>query len=707
MFDYRCPTCGELVTVLEKYQAGALEKPCPHCAAAGTDKKDDARTQSNHHNKHLAQRTEKKIIMNSDHPSSHQQDQKSTSFLIRNKELVSSLATGVLLAVAFVIEWRTGATPWPSLLLYALAYIMGSYDLISQSIQSIRKGTYSFDIDLLMLLAAVGAAILGKFLEGAFLLFLFALANALEHYALGRARNAIRALSDLAPPKARILSNGQEREVPVEELQVGQIAIVRPGERIPVDGTISRGRSAVNQAPVTGESVPVDKEVGAEVFAGTVNGDGAIEVNITRAIGDRTLDRVIRLVEEAQTQKALTQEFTEKFERIFVPLVLVSDLLLIIVPPLFGWWPWSLSFYRGMGLLVGASPCALALGTPATVLAGIAQAARNGVLIKGGAHLENMGMIRAIAFDKTGTLTKGQPEVTDVRALPQVDETQLLSIAASVERRSQHPLAQAVVQYAQANGITLQEAGDLESVTGRGVRSSVNGKPVEIGSLKLWETENVPIPKGLSRIVQQLQDNGRSTMVIQYDGQFMGAIGIADEPRPNITAILHRLRQAGIKKLVMLTGDNAGVGKAVGKRVGVDEVKAELMPEGKVEAMRQLLAENQRVAMVGDGVNDAPALAHATLGIAMGKSGTAVALETADIALMGDDLGKLPFAVKLSHQARRIIRQNLYIALGVILFLILASTTGLFNMGLTVVIHEGSTLVVVVNALRLLRVKDV
>jgi Cd2+/Zn2+-exporting ATPase len=641
-----------------------------------------------------------------DHGDEHEHDHAPTSFLRRNKELAWSLAAGLILGGTFLAERYLGLPRPFAVALYLSSYAFGGYDLASHTVRSLRKGRFSFDIDLLMLLAAAGAAVLGQFTEGAFLLFLFSLAHAMEHYALGRARNAIKALSDLAPPKARIQRDGGEVEFAVEEVNVGDIAIVRPGERIPVDGKIKRGRSAVNQAPVTGESVPVEKDIGAEVFAGTVNGDGALEVETTRAAGDRTLDRVVKLVAEAQTQKAPTQEFTDRFERYFVPAVLIADVLLIVVPPLFGWWPWSVSFYRGMALLVAASPCALALGTPASVLAAIAQAARNGVLIKGGAHLENLGTVRAIAFDKTGTLTIGKPEVTDVVAAEGVEGRELLRVAAAVERRSQHPLAQAVVRRAESDKIDLPEASDLESLTARGVRSNVDGQTVEIGSLKLWESDGGDIPASIRDSVKKLQGEGRSIVVVKHGDRFLGTLGVADEPRANVSDVLNRLRKAGIEKLVMLTGDNHGVGDAVGKRVGVDEVKAELMPEAKVEAIRDLLKRYERVAMIGDGVNDAPALANATVGIAMGGSGTAVALETADVALMGDDLGKLPFAVKLSRKARGVIRQNLYLSMGVIAFLIAAATTGAFGIGLTVLVHEGSTLVVIANALRLLAVRE-
>lgn len=620
----------------------------------------------------------------------------------RNTGLAKSVVAGALLIAAWVLERWAGLPHLAAVGMYLISSGFGAFDLVSHTIKKLRRGKFTFDIDLLMLLAAIGAATIGAWAEGAFLLFLFSLAHALEHYGLGRARDAIKALSDLAPPMARVLREGTERDVPVGEVAVGEIVIVRPGDRIAVDGKVRSGRSAVDQAPITGESVPVDKEPGTEVFAGTVNGDGALEVETTRAAGDRTLDRVVRLVTEAQTLKAPTQLFTERFERVFVPITLVAAALLIVVPPVLGVWTWSLSFYRAMTLLVAASPCAVAIGTPATVLAGIAQAARRGVLIKGGAHLENLGTINAIAFDKTGTLTVGKPEVTDLRPAEGVSEEELLRVSAAVERRSQHPLAAAIVRRAQSSSIVLPEAGELQSVTARGVRSEVEGRVVEIGSLRLWESGGGVIPVPITTAVASLQQAGRSIVVVRHGEKWLGVIGVADQPRAGARAVLDQLRGLGIKRIVMLTGDNAGVGEAVGREVGVDEIKAGLLPEDKVTAIREMVQTYGKVAMVGDGINDAPALANATVGIAMGGAGTAVALETADAALMGDDLSRLPFALALSRQVRVVIRQNLFIAMGVIAVLVTASIGGWSGIGPTVIVHEGSTLVVLANALRLL-----
>ncbi len=627
----------------------------------------------------------------------------------RSRELAWSLTCGALMLTGWLLQRSAPELRPFAIALFVLSYAFGARDLVGHFIIDVRRGRWHFDIDLLMVVAAAGAAALGQWAEGALLLFLFSLAHALEHYAMGRARNAITALADLAPSRATVLrsENGAHREITIaiEAVRPGDQVVVKPAERIAVDGTVREGRSGVNQAPITGESVPVDKAPGDAVFAGSVNGEGALIVDVTVAVGDRTLDRVIKLVTEAQSQKAPTQQFTDRFARVFVPAVLLGDLALIVLPPLLGVLSWPDAFARAMAVLVAASPCALALGTPAAVLAGIGQAARNGGLIKGGAHLEALGSIRSLAVDKTGTITTGEPRVTDVIALSGVDESFLLSNAAAVEARSQHPLAKAVVRRATHDRLVLSEAGELTSVTARGVRAIVDGSVVEIGRELLFEESGVAVPQVVRNAVEQLEANGRSTMIVRRVGhtpEFLGVLGLADQPRANARTTLATLRTVGIDRIIMLTGDNAGVGNAVGKAVGVDEVRAGLLPEDKVTAIRELAAIGP-VAMVGDGVNDAPALAHATVGIAMGGAGTAAALETADVALMGDDLGRLPFAIALSRQSKRIIGQNLVISLGVILLLVIATVSGVASMGPAVVVHEGSTLVVIANALRLLR----
>lgn len=626
------------------------------------------------------------------------------SWYERNREFVWSLTAGALLVIGWLTS-RMPGTAWLPVAIYAVSYVFGARDNVVHTWKAIQKGRFRLNIDFLMVVAALGAASLGEWFEGGLLLFLFSLGHALEHYAMGRARNAIRALADLAPQTARVLRDGRDVEVSIDDVARGDVVVVRPAERIPVDGTVKEGRSGVNQAPITGESLPVSKQAGDEVFAGSVNGDGALVVTVTRAVGDRTLDRVIKLVAEAETQKAPTQQLTDRFQRWFVPTVVIGVIILIVLPPLLGFSGWAESFYRGMATLVAASPCALALGTPATVLSGIAQAARRGVLIKGGAHLETLGTIGVLALDKTGTITVGEPSVTDIEPTHSVSEDRLLSVAAAVERRSQHPLARAVVKAAELRGLDVPAAGELESITGRGVRAPVDGLPVAIGRALLFEANDIPVPAELKAITTRLESSGRSTMLVRQGDTWLGVIGIADRPRENVRQTMDELRRAGIRRIVMLTGDNPGVGNAIGKLVGVDEVRAGLMPEDKVTAIRELAA-HAPVAMVGDGVNDAPALAHATVGIAMGGAGTAAALETADVALMSDDLSRLPFAIRLSRKARAVIKQNLALSLSVIALLLLATSTGTIGIGPAVVMHEGSTLVVIVNALRLLLFDD-
>lgn len=623
-------------------------------------------------------------------------------FLARHEELAWALLAGALLLVTWLFS-LTDRVPLAGLRAgYLLVGVICGRQPVLHLWGGLRRGRLLLDIDFLMVIAAVGAAVVGAWAEGAFLLFLFALANALERYALDRARDAIRALADLAPDTARVLINGVEEVVPIEQVRPGDVVVVRPGERIAVDGSVLRGESAVDQAPITGESVPVGKGPGDAAFAGTVNGEGALEITVTAAVGDRTLDRVIRLVETSREAKAPSERATARFERVFVPLVVVADLLLIVVPPLLGLLDWNASLYRGMTVLVAASPCALALGAPAVMLAGIAQAARRGVLIKGGVHLEALWQVRAVAFDKTGTLTVGRPEVTDVVPMAGVSAEELLRVAAAVERRSHHPLAQAVVRRATELALELPEAGDLQSVTAKGVRSSVGGEPVLLGSPRLWDAASAPPPDAMLGILAEVQSRGRSVILVQHGDRWLGVLGLADRPRGSVPAALARLRAMGLGPMVMLTGDHREVGEAIGRDVGVDAVHADLLPEHKVDVIRELMRQHGAVAMVGDGVNDAPALASATVGVAMAGAGTAAALETADAALMGDDLSRLPFAIGLARRARRLLAQNLVIAAGMMSVLLILAASGVLAIGPAVVGHEGSTLVVIANALRLL-----
>lgn len=607
---------------------------------------------------------------------------------------------GLFLLIGWIGQQFLGMPFALSLVFYLLAYIACAFDVAHHAIPALLHG--KFDTDVLMLAAALGAAFLGAWAEGAFLLFLFGLGHAGEHYALDRARNAIHALGDLMPRKAWVKRGDRLVEEDVDRLAVGEMVLIRPGDRIPVDGVVAQGDSAVDQSPITGESLPVQKSRGDEVFAGTINREAALEVTITRLAGDNTLSRVMKMVAEAQSQQSPTQQFTDRFTARFVPAVLILVVLVAAVPPLAGWMPFARSFYRAMLLLVAASPCALAVGTPAAVLAGIAQAARNGVLIKGGVHLENLGRLNAMAFDKTGTLTGGKFVLTDVIALNGVHPNEILRLAGAVEQQSSHPLAAAVVRAARERGLALPAAESLVNVPGRGVRSQVEGQSVWLGSLKLFEDAPTSVDQTLHQTISRLESGGKTTMTLRRNDEYLGVIALADIPRPGISGVLAQLRGLGVRHLIMLTGDNREAAERIAAEIGITDVEAGLLPEDKLETVKRLQKEYGAVAMTGDGVNDAPALAAATIGIAMGGAGTAVALETADVALMADDLSKLPFAVGLSRASRTVIRQNLAIAMGVIVLLVISSVLGWVQLSWAVVFHEGSTVVVALNALRLL-----
>lgn len=599
------------------------------------------------------------------------------------------------------------------------AYFFGGYFTILEAFEKIRHR--KFEIDFLMLVAAGGAAWLGEWAEGAFLLFLFSIGHALENYAMARARNAISALSDLAPDEAVVRRDGKEMRLPVAELLIGDIVLIRSNERLPADGFVVKGESSINQAPITGESVPVDKrpvdnpaaaakvadKVKSEhrVFAGSINGSGSLEVQVTRLASETTLARVVEMVNDAETRQSPTQSFTNKFERIFVPVV-----ILLAVATGFSWLvidePVSDSIYRAMAVLVAASPCALAIATPSAVLSGIARAARGGVLIKGGAPLEMLGKLDSIAFDKTGTLTIGEPELVETVPFGEIGADELIAISAAVEVHSDHPLAQAIVSSAEKRPETRDlVATDFQSITGKGVSAKINGENVFIGKAGLFlEEDQDSLPDDVARKVSEMSSRGRSTMIVKRGGDFIGVLGLMDTPRAAASEVIDRLRSIGITQMMMISGDNQKVADAIALEVGLDEAFGDLMPDDKVEKISELSSQGG-VAMVGDGVNDAPAMANASVGIAMGAAGSDVALETADIALMADDLATLPFAVGLSRSTSGIIRQNLWISLGVVAVLIPATLFGL-GIGPAVVMHEGSTLVVVINALRLLGYKE-
>jgi len=637
-------------------------------------------------------------------------------------ELVFAILSGVALTIGWVLDTFIEIDRLIPLCFYFAAYFFGGWFTIAEAIEKIRSG--KFEIDFLMIIAAAGAASLGAWAEGAFLLALFSIGHALEGYAMGRAKRAIESLSELAPRVARVRRNGVEKEVAVEELVVGDIIIIKPDERVPADGFVVEGETSINQAPITGESLPVDKSPVTNVseaaqspetlspehrvFAGTINQSGSIEIQVTKLASENTLARVIKMVSEAETRVSPTQKFTKKFERYFVPSVIIGVILLLITS-FFLDEPFSESFYRAMAVLVAASPCALAIATPSAVLSGVARAAKGGILMKGGGPLESLGSLDAIAFDKTGTLTEGEPKVTDIKTADGISDTELLRTAIAVEDLSKHPLAKAVVRDGTArlksietgSKIRLPDATDLKSITGRGIQAVVEGELVHIGKDDLFtEVEGTPIPSTIREAVETLEENGRTTMIVRRGDRYLGVIGLMDTPREASKRTISTLRQLGIKRMIMISGDNQKVANAVAKEVGLDEARGDLMPADKVSEIRKLQSEGG-VAMVGDGVNDAPAMASASVGIAMGAAGSDVALETADVALMADNLDHLPLAIGISRSARRIIRQNLWVSLGMVAILVPATLLGL-NIGPAVALHEGSTLIVVFNALRLL-----
>jgi Cd2+/Zn2+-exporting ATPase len=615
-----------------------------------------------------------------------------------NRELLLSLLAGLFLALGWLGERFLLWPPSAYLALYLASYFAAGWHVARHAWHALRERT--FDTDLLMLAAALGAAALGEFAEGALLLCLFSLGHALEESALDRARDAVRSLANLAPRTALVRRNDTERELPIEEISVGDMVIVRPGARIPVDGEVVSGVSSVNQAPVTGESVPVDVAAGSRVFAGTVNGEGALEVQTTRLARDSTLARVMRMVEEAQAQKSPTQHTVERVMRIFVPAVLIGAGLLIVVPPLLIGMPWRESFLRAMTLLVAASPCALALGAPVAVLAGVARAAQGGVLVKGGAHLENLGRLRAIAFDKTGTVTVGRPTVVGAYSLDGGPPEEWMALAGAAESRSGHPLARAI-SAAGGDARNLLTVDQATTVSGLGVRATVAGQEVFVGSLRYLAESGIAVSE--SARVAALEAGGATVAAVAAGGRPLGLLALADTLRADASDVVQSLKALGIEETVLLTGDNERAARRIANQARVDSYQANLLPADKVRAITGLVERFTYAGMVGDGVNDAPALAHATVGIAMGAAGTDVALEVADVALMGDDLAALPFAVGLGRATRAVILQNLVIALGVIALLVGAALTGAAGIGATVLFHEGSTLLVVLNGVRLLR----
>ncbi len=634
-------------------------------------------------------------------------------YWLHNERL--ELVFTVLTLVFMIAGWlgpRMGLGHVGANMFYVFAYLTGGFFGVQAGIQSLRERT--IDVDLLMVLAALGAAVVGAPFEGAMLLFLFSLSNVLQAYAIDRTRKAINSLMKLRPDKALARRDGETILLPIGQLVVGDIVVVRPGERIPLDSVIVEGESALDQSSLTGESMPVLKQPGDPVFAGTINQTGGLEVRVTKLAKDSTIEKLIRMVEEAQTEKAETQRFLDRAEQYYAMGVIGFTLALVLGPLLFMHEPFRETFYRAMTVMVVASPCALIISTPASILSAIGGAARRGTLFKGGAHLERTAAVKVIAFDKTGTLTEGKPCVTDIVVKGQVldfkittdsDALDLLQVAAAVEARSEHPLAEAIVAEAKRRRLRLADCTDFQSVSGKGASGRIGGRRIAVGNIRYFEGLGIAPCDGTVAQVEALQDAGKTCVLIgEIEGRstrILGAIAIADVLREDAAAVVSELKRLGMRKVVMLTGDNRRVAAAIARQAGVDEFHADLLPEDKVRVIKSLKAIGP-VAMVGDGVNDAPALATASVGIAMGAAGTDVAMETADVVLMSDNLRNIPFAIAVSGQARRVVWQNLGFAVAVIVVLVISALGFALPLPFGVVGHEGSTVLVCLNGLRLL-----
>jgi len=653
----------------------------------------------------------------------------------------------VALGLAFFLEFLLpganarvasvlGTTLYVDDVLFLIAVATGGQEILRGGYYSLRNRT--LDIDLLMSIAILGALTASLafgealYFEAATLAFLFSVAELLERYSMDRARNSLEELMDLSPDEATVLQDGEETTVSVDNVQVGDVVVIRPGEKIPMDGEVVDGTSAVNQAPITGESVPVDKTEGDEVYAGTINEEGYLEVQVTAAASDNTLSRIVKMVEDAQSNKTEREQFVERFSAYYTPVVVAFAVLVTLASPTVFGVAWSTAVVHGLTLLVLACPCAFVISTPVSVVSGITSAAKNGVLIKGGNHLEAMGAVDVVAFDKTGTLTKGELTVTDVIPLNGNTEEQVLRCARGLEQRSEHPIGEAIVAEAGATGVESAEVDDFESITGKGVRADLDGTPHYAGKPGLFEdlgfdlshvhatTDGGVVTKTAQQLcernncldlledaVPELQAEGKTVVIVGTEDEIEGIIAVADEVRPEASAAIARLRDLGVERTVMLTGDNERTAGAIAREVGVDDYRAELLPDEKVAAIEDLVAEYDGVAMVGDGINDAPALASATVGVAMGAAGTDTALETADIALMSDDLSKLPYLYELANDANSVIRQNIWASLAVKAGLAIAVPFGLVPIWAAVLAGDaGMTTAVTGNAMRLSRVRS-
>lgn len=619
----------------------------------------------------------------------------------KRKENIISLLSLFFLLVGIWLSYEQGESSPIAIVFFAIAIAVGGAHMFRTGLQNLLR--FEFDMKTLMTIAIIGAAIIGEWREGAVVVFLFAISEALEAYSMNKARQSLRQLMDIAPPTAYVRRGNDMIELPTEEIEVGDVLLVKPGQKIAMDGQVLKGMSTVNQAAITGESIPVTKTVGDEVFAGTLNEEGALEVEVTKRVEDTTIAKIIHLVEEAQAEKAPSQKFVDRFAKYYTPIIIVLAILIAIVPPLFGG-DWNRWIYQGLAVLVVGCPCALVVSTPVAIVTAIGNAARKGVLIKGGIYLEETGRLQAVAFDKTGTLTKGYPEVTDFIPEPTCDAQQALAAIAAVESMSQHPLAQAIVRYAHVQDVPVKEADGFQSVTGKGAYAEVDGQRVAVGSLQ-WAKELASLSEITLETAETLQQEGKSVMAFMMGEQFGGIIAVADPIRSETKSVIQQLKTMGIQKIVMLTGDHEKTANAIAHTVGVTEVQANLMPEDKLHAIRQLRSTHGRVAMVGDGINDAPALATASVGIAMGGAGTDAALETANIAFMSDDLTNLPYTMKLSRKTLRIIKENIMFALGLKIIALLLIIPGWLTLWIAIFADIGATLLVVFNSLRLLRIQ--
>lgn len=635
----------------------------------------------------------------------------------RRQQLLFTVASGIAVLVGMALHvWSSDnladalrlfvdhgsrATPLPEIAAYVVAALLGARFVAVKAWYAARN--LRPDMNLLMVVAVLGAMAIGEWFEAATVAFLFALSLALESWSVGRARRAIAALLDLAPPSARLLQeDGSERTVPVGEIRPGSRFLVRGGERIALDGRVVAGASAVNQAPITGESVPVEKENGSEVYAGTINGDGTLTIEATKAVEDTALARIIRMVEEAHARRAPSEQWVERFARIYTPAVMALAFLVFVVPPLAFGLSWETWFYRALVLLVIGCPCALVISTPVSIVAALASAARAGVLVKGGAFIELPAHLQAIAMDKTGTITRGEPEVVNVIPFSGHTEQELLARAAALESRSTHPLARAIVSFAEAKGVPPEPAENVQMLKGKGLTGTFNDAPFWLGSHR-YVVERGQSTEETTRQAEALERDGKTVIVIGNAKHVCGLIAVADTIRPQASDVVTELHEAGVRHVIMLTGDNKATGEAIGRAVGIDEVHAELLPEDKLRKVEQLVGQYGTVAMVGDGVNDAPALARANLGIAMGAIGSDAAIETADVALMTDDISKLPWLVRHAKRTLAIIRQNIGFSLGVKAVFFALTFAGAATLWGAIAADVGASLLVVLNALRLLR----